>query len=544
MGEDPSSASGTERSDSAAASRASADAPQAVAPSTPVTPDGRWLGQARDCSCVDSFAHGRDRDLGRDGVCPASERRRGEQLLGEYRVWMREQAENEMLTGEHATDRVVEANDHLRAAAALYAETDVADLDGEALMGTVLALESNQRLFDAVKAKVLAGLVVSGVTEVEAGLGVKRWISSRTHSSDVRVARELNVSSTASRFDAFAEAMGRADVGAEHVAALAAVCNDRTIDALIGLQDELLRFAKFHPYHVFVTHLRRVVRVLDPDGAEPDCGDRDTASVARDLEGHLHVRLEASGHNAVEVEQIINTELDRQYRAAVREQQAAGIPVPSQGVLRARAVIELIRRGAQPNPKASSPVVEALLPISVDCDGNLFGVHTVDGFDLDTVTAAVLICGAQFTPIVVDSSGNPLNMGRHCRLFTADQRKAMVLRDGGCVFPGCDQPPSHCDAHHHLEWENGGLTDTNNGGLLCRRHHGLVHRHDPWVIEHCNVDDLPPDLLVAHQVRAESAGMEPTVDVTVIRSPKDRLFLAQNAIDHRGPAPPRRQTAA
>ena len=60
-------------------------------------------------------------------------------------------------------------------------------------------------------------------------------------------------------------------------------------------------------------------------------------------------RLELSGHNAVEIEAIINTEIDRQYRAAQREHEAAGLPVPATGILRARAIVELIRRGADAN---------------------------------------------------------------------------------------------------------------------------------------------------------------------------------------------------
>ncbi len=508
-----------------------------------------WLGQLQDCTCADSWAHGRDRDLGDEAQCPATIRRRGEDLLAQLRVWMVEQAENGALVGECEADPLVEINAQVAVLNRLLTgvgsdRSEVAGLDGDALMGAVLGLEDTQRRLDAVKASVLGVLVSSGVTESEAGLGAKRWKAYRTHGSDATVARELRVSRTLARFEHFADALARGAVGVDHVLALAAVCNDRTVDGLVELQDSLVRFAKLQSYKVFVAHLRRVVAVVDPDGSEPDCGDRDTASLGRDLEGHLHVRLEASGHNAVEVEQIINAETDRQFRSAVKEYDATGMGVPAHSVLRARAIVELIRRGAQPNPKASSPVVEAVLPVTVDVHGNVVGIHTVDGYDLDTITAATLICDAHTQPVVVDSAGNPLNMGRLCRFFTAEQRKAMVLRDGGCIFPGCDQPASRCDAHHGLEWVNGGLTDICNGGFLCRRHHGLVHCHDPWVIEHFCIEDLPADLREAHRVRAASGGMDPSVDVVVVRSPKGKRFLAQNAVDHRGPAPPQRPPAA
>ena len=55
-------------------------------------------------------------------------------------------------------------------------------------------------------------------------------------------------------------------------------------------------------------------------------------------------------------------------------------------------------------------------------------------------------------------------------------RTALVARDGGCVFPGCDAPASWCDAHHVIEYSRAGRTVIINLALLCRRHHGIVHR--------------------------------------------------------------------
>jgi hypothetical protein len=73
----------------------------------------------------------------------------------------------------------------------------------------------------------------------------------------------------------------------------------------------------------------------------------------------------------------------------------------------------------------------------------------------------------------VDGSGDPLSVGRTSRTFTPAQRKALVLRDKGCVL--CGRPAAHCEAHHVRHWIDGGETSVENGALLCHRCHTRVH---------------------------------------------------------------------
>ncbi len=96
--------------------------------------------------------------------------------------------------------------------------------------------------------------------------------------------------------------------------------------------------------------------------------------------------------------------------------------------------------------------------------------------------AAALLCTGWVRRILVDpETGDVLNVGRAHRRFTPRQRRALVVRDGGCAFPGCDRKPKWCDAHHLKPWEADGPTDLDNGCLLCRRHHTLVH-HGGWTL--------------------------------------------------------------
>ncbi len=115
-------------------------------------------------------------------------------------------------------------------------------------------------------------------------------------------------------------------------------------------------------------------------------------------------------------------------------------------------------------------------------------------------TVQRMLCVGTHTPILLSSAGQPLDVGRSQRLFTARQRIALAARDGGCRWAGCERPPSWCEAHHVEPWgAANGRTDVADGLLLCRHHHLLVHNNG-WRIERRRGPDgldeywaIPPD---------------------------------------------------
>jgi hypothetical protein len=91
------------------------------------------------------------------------------------------------------------------------------------------------------------------------------------------------------------------------------------------------------------------------------------------------------------------------------------------------------------------------------------------------VNVARVACDAQLTSLLLDEHGVVVDLGRTRRLFSAQQRRLLAARDGGCRWVGCDRPPAHTDAHHVVSWLDGGPTDLANALLLCRHHHRAVH---------------------------------------------------------------------
>jgi hypothetical protein len=117
-----------------------------------------------------------------------------------------------------------------------------------------------------------------------------------------------------------------------------------------------------------------------------------------------------------------------------------------------------------------------------------FGVDCRGGAALLDTTAWTSIsdlrrwcCDAKVLPAVLGTHGEVLDLGRATRLATPAQRRALALRDGGCVRPGCTRSSKWCHVHHVRHWVDGGPSDLDNMILVCACHHRELH-HTGWTV--------------------------------------------------------------
>ena len=101
------------------------------------------------------------------------------------------------------------------------------------------------------------------------------------------------------------------------------------------------------------------------------------------------------------------------------------------------------------------------------------------GGTLTPESLRMLACDAGVVPVVMNGPGQPLDVGRLTRVIPDGIRRAVAARDGGCAR--CGRPPSWCEIHHVLEWENNGPTRIDNCVMLCRPCHRLIH-HSDWQV--------------------------------------------------------------
>ncbi len=199
-------------------------------------------------------------------------------------------------------------------------------------------------------------------------------------------------------------------------------------------------------------------------------------SMAQTWDGMWHVSGELDPETGSIVDTAIRSIADRQNLAASREG-STDIRYPWQR--RADALGDLCAfwlsnsdetgtSGGSKPALAVTASIESILGLKKE-------LPSIDGLVFDPNVMRRIICDSAVVRIILNADGEPLNVTRQSRTVTPAIRRALDQRDGGCIWNGCDAPPSWCDAHHLIHWADGGETSLTNMVLLCRTHHRAAH---------------------------------------------------------------------
>jgi Domain of unknown function (DUF222) len=166
------------------------------------------------------------------------------------------------------------------------------------------------------------------------------------------------------------------------------------------------------------------------------------------------------------------------------------------------AFLQLIQLGAAADPTCmlgtGAPVIRITVAESALEAGIGFGRIEGQADPVSLQTVERLLCGGDQLRMGFDPVANVLDLEKEQRLFSRRQREVLSVKFGGCMDPGCDRPPSWCEAHHILHWaRDKGKTLLENGILLCTWHH-LKYHNEGYEIER---DDLGQYWLIPPKTR-------------------------------------------
>lgn len=366
-----------------------------------------------------------------------------------------------------------------------------AELDDKQLLGLVAETQLLATRARAAAMVALAELDRRAVCETSFGVDTAAWLADQTKlargtaRAEVRTSREL-VDTT----PVVTDALCRAELTLEHAKAISYGLNvvplDLPADKERGVQETLVACARdFTP-----TEVRRLtnhaVEVCAPDRVEEylarrlDAQER-AARQNRTLSwqwtefGTLRLR---GAFSAEAGERLITAIAAATVNVEPVGDDTKGEPPLPLSARRADALVSIVGRyaatGAAPNKGGDRPRI----CVVVDHDTLVSGVGQASlvGSDEPLSVSALrrIACDADILPIVMGRKSAILDVGRAQRLFTGTLRAAIVVRDGGCTFPGCDGPPIDCEIHHIVPWWAGGRTCLSNGVTLCPHHHRVV----------------------------------------------------------------------
>jgi hypothetical protein len=357
------------------------------------------------------------------------------------------------------------------------------------LLGSVTVLEGLRRALDAVAVAVAGEIDARDLTDRRYGHRTKDWLASEQALERGVAGRRVRVATKLRRLPIVAAALAEGRISFEHARVVADLANPRVLDALVGLQDRIVELAQGVRFERWAEQVRALVDLVDQDGGHDPREERNSLHASSTLDGVLHLKGTLVGDTAASVKALLDAATDRAFRRAVSDARETfgEVSPPDRAGLRAEALVDLVRRGAgADSPKAPAADVTVTVPVDHPAlIGHTTGPRVADGHGgtIDGRALDLLCCDAVFRALIVDSLGNPLDLGSRVRFATGDQRRAVLARDGGCVFPGCDAHPGWVDLHHVIRAADGGTSDLDNLAALCRHHHGVVHRHG-WHMRH------------------------------------------------------------
>ncbi|MFI6267772.1 HNH endonuclease signature motif containing protein [Micromonospora zamorensis] len=341
--------------------------------------------------------------------------------------------------------------------------------------------------------------VAQGASSTSAWLRERLRLSSRSARQLVQLAAAVDAAPQAVRDALLSGAMtveqGR--VVAETIAALPPEAGPEVADKATQL---LVTWADRFDPTILGRLGERVLTHVAPDLA----GQAELAALEKATERAVarHVTLSEQQDGQVRLSGNLDTETASLLREAIDPlcAPAGEHDDRSPGQRRADALGEVcrlaLRTGQLPDNGGDRP--QLVVTVSLDELVNGVRAGTLEtGTPLTPGAIRRLACDAGVLPAVLGGDSQVLDVGRQRRLFNGPSRRALVLRDGGCAFPGCDRPSRWCEGHHVRHWADGGATALGNAVLLCGYHHRLIHRGD-WMVRiapDARPEFLPPSWL-------------------------------------------------
>ncbi len=352
---------------------------------------------------------------------------------------------------------------------------DLEAVDDDTITATMVGLEALETRLQAARLRVQSEWDRRQLWALDGCVSGGPWLASRCAMAASTARERLRVAAKLRSMPTVFAALAAGTITYAKARALAAVYRPATAEAFARDEAMLVSIARTLCVDDLVVALRDWAVRADPDGTDQSIErtERDRrANFSPTLDGTARLDANLTAEATAIIGPALTHIADDLRRA---ETDAAASPLTATQ-RRHDALMEMARR-AMAAPPGSSPATP-LFVINIDhqtlAEGR-GGVDPVTGLAYRGDTLRRLACDAGIVRVITNGRSQPLDIGLQTRNPSPAQRRALLLRDRGCRFPGCDRPPDWCQPHHIIHWAHGGPTDLANLVLLCSHHHHLVH---------------------------------------------------------------------
>ena len=337
-------------------------------------------------------------------------------------------------------------------------------------------LERTSRAIEAERVRRVAEIERRGAFRRDGHLSTSSWLAARFRvawsvaSHQVRWARALE------DMPETREGLASGELSCSAVGLLVAA-REAACEAFSSSEPTLVQAARSLPIRELQYALAYWRQAADPAANECEAElrfEQRRLHVSPTLRGMVRVDGDLDQETGQTFIAALRSVMDAEARAGHRSDDR------SQPQRRADALGEICRRWLDSSDRPAVAGERPHVTVTVDMDtlrGGPGGRSELDeAGPITPETARRWVCDASVSRVVTQGRSEPLDVGRRTPVVPAALRRALIVRDAGCRFPGCDRPHPWCDAHHIHHWADGGDTALPNLVLLCRRHHRLTHQ--------------------------------------------------------------------
>jgi hypothetical protein len=315
----------------------------------------------------------------------------------------------------------------------------------------------------------------SGGYRSDGSPGIVPWLRANANLSGGAAAERVEVARQLEELPRTGEALARGEIGYQHAVAMARSAEHIGSVAVRKAEATLLQAAQTMDPGQFTGVVKDYEHRVDAEAALNEANrahQRRYLSISEPVNGLARIE----GQLMPEAAATLRSAIEPFMKPSKSDRRTSGQRAHD-------ALVELCQHsGARASGSAPRPLL--IIKTTVDTLAGIPGAPAGEldwGGTIPSETVRRWACDAAITRITgLAELENEITHA--ARTTPPATRRALVARDGHCVFPGCDRPQAWYASHHLKFWADGGPTKLENLGLLCVAHHRRVHE-EGWQLK-------------------------------------------------------------